>query len=137
MKLLVYVYHYLYVELYLMNIKRWGENEDQNFRTNVMLLFALFMNIYTLFFVCELFSFHVIKIVIGVPKNVILGTVLSLGLFQYLYFSHNGRYKKILENFDFSLKRKNPKYYYAGTIYAAGSAFMLIIMVWVSYIFKN
>ena len=120
-----------------MNIKRWGSGRDQNFRTNVMLVVALCMNIFTLLFIFELFSLHVIEVTMGFSKNIILGAIAFLGLLQFSYFSYDGRYKKILENLDFNLKLKNPKYYYVGTIYAVGSTFMLILLVWISYIFKS
>lgn len=137
MNLIARTYHYLYVELYLMNIKRWGIDKDQNFRTNVALVFSLFMNIFTLLFICELMSLHVIEASMNISKNFILGVVAFFGLLQYIYFSYDERYKKILEIFDFEKKLKNPKYYYVGTIYGFGSAFMLILVVWISYILKN
>lgn len=134
---MINLYHYLYFQLYLMNIKRWGIDKDQNFRTNVALVFSLFMNIFTLLFICELMSLHVIEASMNISKNFILGVVALFGLLQYIYFSYDQRYKKILEIFDFEKKLKNPKYYYVGTIYGFGSVFMLILVVWISYIFKN
>lgn len=135
---MIKLYHFLYVQIYLMNLKRWGKDDDQNFITNLTLFVILHINVITALFIVEIFSsFHLLGLMLKVSKYEYLAIMVGLFFLQLFYFLYHGRYKNILNNFNIASKLASPRYYYPGTIYIYGSLFLLGLVVTIAFNLKH
>jgi hypothetical protein len=131
-------YHFLYVQIYLMNLKRWSMYESHNFLTNITLFVTLLVNVSTVVYFSEIVSrFHLVEMILIFSKSQFMAIISFLFSLQLFYFSYKGRYKKILNDFGADLKLKTPKYYYFGTIYIFGSLFIYGLTIAIAFNVNN
>ena len=124
---MINLYHYLYFQVYLANVKVWGQHKDQNFRTITSLTFCLLVNFLTIVIILDYFDFHAFEKVPDLSKDLKVFIVMIFGVIQYVYFKFNNRYQKILLDFNINRELQKAKYYYVGRIYCFGSCALLVL----------
>lgn len=133
---MINLYHYLYVQTYLANVKACGQHKDQNFNTVVTLTFCLCVNFVMIVIILDYFEFHAFEKVPDLSKDSKVFIMMIFGVIQYLYFKFNNRYQKILRDFNFHQQLQKEKYYYIGRIYGFGSVALLMLTGVVCHMLK-
>src|SRR5438128_1344327 len=88
-------YTYLYYRIYAWNLRMWGESDMPQFSALFVMLILFSLNLMTIPTAIEVFTGGRL-----IHNELIPGVVfLAISLISYFLLVHNGKYKKIAEDF--------------------------------------
>jgi len=133
MKHFVYVYHWLYVKLYLFSLKAFSKRYvDNNFHACAMLIVCLVANFHTLLLVMDyLASGWLLKTLPSLSKAKFLTGMIVFACVNIFYFTYKGKYKVVLSEFDVEKQLMKPRNHLVGLGYLIGSwlTFGILLLV--------